>query len=176
MGQDESGALNICLGSGDRPIEGYVNLDLNPHAPIVDVVHDLDRFPWPFESNSADHIVMEHCLEHVTDHCRAMKELHRILKPGGTVRIEVPHFTWQLAYADPTHKHLYAYTTFTYFANDCGYFDFQFSSCRTRILFGKRLSVWNHVLEPLFNLIPNIWEQSPLRAFPAIGLEAILTK
>ena len=81
MGQNESGALNICLGSGDRPIEGYVNVDMNPNAPKVDVVHDLDRFPWPFESNSADHIVMEHCLEHLTDHCRAMKELHRILKP-----------------------------------------------------------------------------------------------
>ena len=177
MEPTSSDGLRICLGSGDRPIEGHVNVDARDDAQGVDVVHDLNAYPWPFESNCADHIVMEHCLEHLDDHCRAMQEIHRILKPGGTARIVVPHFTWQFAWADPTHKHFYAYSTFSrYFAADAGYFDFQFTSCRTRIVFGKTLSVWNYVLSPLFNLFPNVWEQSPLRMFPAVEIQAVLTK
>ena len=164
------------LGSGGRPLEGYINVDCNPKAPKVDVIHDLNIFPWPFEADSVDEIVMDQCLEHLIDRNLAMKEIYRILKKGGTAKITVPHFTWQYAYIDPTHRHFFAYRTFFYYANECGYFDFRFSSCKTRLIFGKRLSVWNIILEPLFNLFPDVYEQSPLRIFPALHVEAILTK
>ena len=88
----------------------------------------------------------------------------------------MPHFTWQLAYADPTHRHLFAYHTFFYYARDCGYFDFRFSACEVRLLFGKRLCVWNHLLEPIANRFSTVYEQSPLRMFPALMIEATLVK
>jgi SAM-dependent methyltransferase len=166
----------INLGSGGRPLDGYVNLDVSPAAPRVDVVHDLERIPWPFGDDSADEIVMSHCLEHITDHNQAMREIHRILKPGCRAVISVPHFTWQLAYADPTHKHFFAYPTFFYYTGRGGYFDFRFSSCSVRIEFGKRLSVWNYLIEPIANRWPTAYEQSPLRLFPALSITATLTK
>jgi predicted SAM-dependent methyltransferase len=55
--------VKLNLGSGGKPREGYLNIDKNPCAPRVDVVHDLDQYPWPFESEVADEILMEHCLE-----------------------------------------------------------------------------------------------------------------
>lgn len=168
--------IKLNLGSGGKPLEGHINVDINPQSPKVNVVHDLDSYPWPFDSNSIDEIVMEQCLEHLIDHNRAMKEVHRILKSGGKTKITVPHFTWQYAYIDPTHKHFFAYQTFFYYANDCGYFDFKFSSCKVKLIFGKRLSIWNIILEPLFNMFPNVYEQSPLRIFPALHVEAILIK
>jgi SAM-dependent methyltransferase len=119
---------------------------------------------------------MEHCLEHLVDHNRAMKEIHRILRKGGTAKITVPHFTWQFAFHDPTHRHFFGYNTFFYYARDCGYFDFKFSSCKAKITFGKRLSLWNIILEPIFNLFPNAYEQSPLRIFPALTVDAELIK
>jgi predicted SAM-dependent methyltransferase len=67
--------VKLNLGSGGEPREGYLNIDKNPCAPGVDVVHDLDQYPWPFESEVADEILMEHCLEHLVDHNRAMKEI-----------------------------------------------------------------------------------------------------
>jgi len=70
----------------------------------------------------------------------------------------------------------FAYGTFSYYARDCGYFDFQFSQCKARLVFGKRLSLWNHILEPIFNTFPNVYEQSPLRIFPALRVEAELVK
>jgi SAM-dependent methyltransferase len=166
----------VNLGSGGRPLEGYVNVDIASYAPKVDVVHDLDVYPWPFESESVDEIVMAQCLEHLTDHNKAMQEIHRILKDGGVAKITVPHFTWQLAFTDPTHKHFFGYHTFKYYAGHGGYFNFKFSSCKTRLVFGKRLSVWNYVLEPIFNRFPTMYEQSPLRMFPALNVEAVLEK
>jgi SAM-dependent methyltransferase len=168
--------MKLNLGSGGKFISGCVNVDKNPRAPGVDVICDLDRYPWPFRDESVDEIFMAHCLEHLVDHNRAMKEIHRILAKGGVVKIEVPHFTWQLAYQDPTHRHFFGFNTFAYYAHDCGYFDFQFSKCRAKLEFGKRLSIWNRLLESLFNRFPNAYEQSPLRVFPALSVHAELVK
>src|SRR3989338_11663911 len=168
--------IKLNLGSGGRPLEGYINVDSNPKAPKVDIVHDLDVYPWPFENESVDEVVMDQCLEHLDDHNHAMKEIYRILKKGGVVNISVPHFTWQYAYHDPTHKHFFGYNTFFYYAHDCGYFDFRFSECKVKLIFGKRLSFWNIILEPLFNLFPNVYEQSPLRILPALTVDAVLVK
>jgi len=168
--------MKLNLGSGGKPLEGYLNVDRNPSAPGVDIVHDLDDYPWPFETESIDEIIANHCLEHLIDQNRAMKEIHRILKYGGIAKISVPHFTWQYAYQDPTHRHFFGYNTFYYYTRDCGYFDFKFSSCKVKLTFGKRLSVWNIFLEPLFNLFPNAYEQSPLRIFPALTVDAELIK
>jgi SAM-dependent methyltransferase len=168
--------MRLNLGSGGQPLPGHVNVDVNPMAPGVDIVHDLNTYPWPFASATVSEVAMHQCLEHLTDHNRAMKEIHRILRPGGRAIISVPHFTWQLAYADPTHRHFFAYPTFFYYARDCGYFDFRFSTCKVRLVFGKRLSLWNYLLEPIANWFPTFYEQSPLRVFPALIIEASLVK
>lgn len=68
------------LGSGGRPLNEHINVDVSANAPLVDVVHDLDVYPWPFESDSIKEIVMAQCLEHLDDRNRAMKEIHRILE------------------------------------------------------------------------------------------------
>ena len=164
------------LGSGGRPLDGLINVDINPHAPGVNLIQDLNQFPWPFASNSIDEIVMDQALEHLVDCNRAIQEVHRILRPGGVARISVPHFTWQYAFTDPTHRHFFGYHTFSYYARDCGFFNFRFASCTVRLVFGKRRSLWNFILEPLFNWFPNAYEQSPLRIFPALTVEATLRK
>lgn len=48
--------------------------------------------PLPFADNSVNRILIEHCLEHVSapDGFRFMKEAHRVLEPGGVLRICVP--------------------------------------------------------------------------------------
>jgi SAM-dependent methyltransferase len=168
--------LKLNLGSGGRPIYGFINIDKNVNAPDIDIACDLDRFPWPFKTDSVNEIVMNQCLEHLADHNTAMKEIHRILIKNGVAKISVPHFTWQFAFQDPTHRHFFGYNTFFYYARDCGYFDFKFSSCKVEIIFGKKLSIWNYILAPIFNFFPNVYEQSPLRIFPALKVNAELIK
>ena len=89
------------LGCGQFPKAGYLNLDVSPFAK-VDVVHDLDQFPYPFEANTFELIEADHLLEHLNDPLRVMAELSRIVKPGGLLHIRVPHFS--RGFTHPEHK------------------------------------------------------------------------
>ena len=96
--------LNI--GCGRNVKKGYINLDV-VRLPGVDVVHDLEKFPYPFDDNTFDLIEASQVLEHVDNLRGVMKELARILKPGGKLKIDVPHFSSNTAYMDPTHKRFF---------------------------------------------------------------------
>lgn len=49
-----------------------------------------DMMHMPVRDNALDALITIHVLEHVPDDRRALAELHRILKPGGTAMIMVP--------------------------------------------------------------------------------------
>ncbi len=165
--------LNI--GCGGEILEGYVNLDYLK-LKGVDVAHDLNSFPYPFKSNEFDFVYGNNILEHLQDLGKVMKEVHRILKPGGRARFIVPHFSSAGAFHDPTHLHYFGYRTFDYFDEYSHYFDFRLKVVSKRIVFGKKFSVWNYILEPLFNLIPIVYEDTPLRIFPAQYMDVTLEK
>jgi predicted SAM-dependent methyltransferase len=78
----------ISLGCGTNILKGWINLDRATLAG-VDVVHGLKALPLPFDDESADEILCEDVLEHV-NYIPLLKECHRIVLPGGRVRIEVP--------------------------------------------------------------------------------------
>ena len=78
-------------------------IDRNP-ASRADVLADLDRFPYPFADSSFDRLTAIHVIEHVDDVIRTMEEFHRLVRAGGTVRIETPHYTDFSSFCDPTHK------------------------------------------------------------------------
>jgi len=44
--------MKLNLGLGGRPLQNHINVDRNPKAPKVDVVFDLDNYPWPFKAES----------------------------------------------------------------------------------------------------------------------------
>ncbi|MBA3985010.1 MAG: class I SAM-dependent methyltransferase [Flavobacteriales bacterium] len=64
----------------------YTTTDLN--SPLADVKADICNLP--FEDNSFDFILCNHVLEHIPDDKKAMQELYRILKPGGTGIFQIP--------------------------------------------------------------------------------------
>jgi len=102
------------IGCGKKPMAGYVNLDVIKY-PWVDVVHDLDRFPWPFRDSQFEEVYANSVLEHLDDLLRSMGEIHRILRPGGVLRGGVPWYNYAGAFGDPTHKHFFNLSTFQYF-------------------------------------------------------------
>jgi SAM-dependent methyltransferase len=89
------------LGSGGFYKDGYVNVDLSPAAK-PDVVHNLDVVPYPFADDEFDLVEADHCLEHLSDPFAAMREIHRITRNGGAVRVRVPHFS--RGFSNPDHK------------------------------------------------------------------------
>lgn len=64
----------------------YVTTDLN--SPLADVKADICDLPFP--DNSFDVILCNHVLEHIPDDLGAMKDLYRILKPGGWGIFQIP--------------------------------------------------------------------------------------
>lgn len=84
-------------------------MDIDPNAPNVHIVHDLNVVPWPIESDSFDEIHAYEVLEHIGkqgdfraffDH---MFEIWRILKPNGLIYISCPQWQNKWVWADPGH-------------------------------------------------------------------------
>lgn len=102
--------IKINLGAGSEPTEGWVNLDWIAGEGIQ-VVHNLLEFPWPFEDNSADEIKAIDVLEHMPNYTpdnrsnpiAFVEECHRILKVGGKLTIQVPHWGSPNMWIDPSH-------------------------------------------------------------------------
>jgi predicted SAM-dependent methyltransferase len=106
--------LKLDLASGQRKTEGYFGIDIAAGEGI-DAVVDLEVYPWPIESDSAEDIVCNHYFEHVTDLMQFMNEVYRILKPGGKIKIVSPYYTSMRCWQDPTHKHAISEATFLYY-------------------------------------------------------------
>jgi|SRR3989344_908317 len=152
---DETGKkVKLNVGCGSKILAGYVNLD-KFKIPGVDIVHDLEKFPYPFKKDSFEEIGCFMILEHMEDLVQIMKELHRISKNGALIRIKVPYFSCASNFIDPTHKRLFSYYSFDFFTKDEEYNQFMFDKempifkiVKRRIIF---YSVYK-IFEPLFNL------------------------
>lgn len=103
------------LGCGDRVItdQSAVNVDIRK-LQGVDVVHDLNVFPWPWEDDQFDKCQAEDVLEHLEDVVQVVDEIWRLLEPGGLLWIRGPHFLGRNAWADPTHKRAFNVFSFDY--------------------------------------------------------------
>jgi SAM-dependent methyltransferase len=56
----------------------------------ADLVHgDVERLP--FDDESFDKVLMSEVLEHLRDDRQALREVHRVLRPGGVLAVSVPH-------------------------------------------------------------------------------------
>jgi predicted SAM-dependent methyltransferase len=66
--------------------DNYLTADLE--SPLADMHFDVQSIP--LADNSIDVIICNHLLEHVEDDRQAMRELHRVLRPGGWAVVLVP--------------------------------------------------------------------------------------
>jgi SAM-dependent methyltransferase len=64
----------------------YVTADLE--SPIADVKMDIRNMP--FNNEEFDFVMCNHVLEHIDDDLKAMKEIYRVLKKGGSAILQVP--------------------------------------------------------------------------------------
>jgi SAM-dependent methyltransferase len=150
------------VGCGIRKYPGSIGIDLNP-STAADVICDLDRFPYPFADRTFDRLRAIHVIEHLTDVIGTMEEFHRLVRPGGRVRIETPHYTDFSSFCDPTHRHHLNSFSFRYFGTkDAGFGYYTAAKFREISIRIRLLSVWKWLgFELLVNVFPRFrrfWE------------------
>lgn len=91
--KQHEGLVKLNVGCGTDYKDGWINIDNNSDDNIqnLDLNWDLTR-PLPFDDNTVDFIFNEHFIEHLTveEGQRAIRDLMRVLKPGGVIRMATP--------------------------------------------------------------------------------------
>jgi SAM-dependent methyltransferase len=155
------------LGCGRNKHANAVGID-RIGLPGVDVVHDLNQFPYPFADNSFEEVYAIHVIEHLDSILAVMEEIHRITVAGARTVIITPHHSDSISWQDPTHKwHLNSYS-FSYF--EPSYHTNYYTRARFRVV-RKEIelaSIWKRIgIQCLVNLdhrwravrfIRRIWE------------------
>ncbi len=164
--------IKLNIGCGKHKKDGYINIDISPkYKP--DIVASATHLP--FKSNSVDEIYTSHMVEHVPNFEKAMREMHRILKPGGKLYIVVPYSAATSAYL-PQHMHYFSWDSFLPFKNGHehdDYYNFTFRDVKNRLVF----EYTNKIISRIANDHPLLYERTFLsKLFPAIELHVEMIK
>ena len=155
------------LGSGRKYHVDAVNVDLVADTD-PDVVHDLDRTPWPFPDGRFSEVWAYDVLEHLDDLVAVMEEIHRVSRPGAILKATVPHFSCSNAFTDPTHRHYFGRFSFDYFTGENEFPFYSRARFRRRAAsINFRPTLLNKAVHRLANWRPAWYEQRWAWMFPA---------
>lgn len=96
MNQNHEIIIDMGCGLNPHKNANYV-IDINPiinklDKNIAKKIYDLNKIPYPFEKDTITEIHCRQLLEHLQTHSfEFLKECHRILKPNGTLYLELPN-------------------------------------------------------------------------------------
>jgi SAM-dependent methyltransferase len=145
----------------------WVNLDNNPSYP-VEVLYDFTIFPYPFEDNTFDGVLMSHVFEHIDPNIniKVLEELYRICKPGAEIDIKCPHFSHFSAFGDLTHKKYFSSYVFENFSTKDNYYSSiakfkvvrkQFDAIKIKDRLWKK--IYCFLVNPIINMSPILTDQ-----------------
>ncbi len=107
---DMNSLLKIDLCGGFNKPEGYVSIDMEG----ADLVTDLNN-GIPLPDNSCGIVRAYDAMEHLVDKHKTMKEIHRVLAPGGMLISMTPSTDGRGAWQDPTHVSFWNENSFWYY-------------------------------------------------------------
>jgi len=171
--------LNI--GSGNKINKKADNLDYI-NGKGINIVHDLNKFPYPINDKTYDIITAYQILDHLDSMRKTFIELHRILKKGGHIIFTVPHFSSREA-SHPDHN----CTCSTGIVNYLCLREFKFNTANDSLDLYKRISIkiklyhgrhyFSGIIENIINKHQVLYESTFLNSmFPAHEIKFILQK
>ena len=111
--------VKIDLGCGpNKQDKDWFGIDYRA-LPGVDLVHNLENYPYPLPSDIGSMAVASHVVEHINPHggvfIEFMNEVWRLLKPGADFLISTPYAGSPGYWWDPTHCNPCSEMTLEYF-------------------------------------------------------------
>jgi SAM-dependent methyltransferase len=87
-------AFDMDAGELDGVASMFAAMDKEGEVPPGATAETVvgDALHMPFEDASFDRVIAAEVLEHIPEDMTAMREIHRVLKPGGQAAITVPAF------------------------------------------------------------------------------------
>jgi len=177
--QAKSARKSLDIGCGRCKTAGCIGID-RIALPGVDIVHDLDQFPWPFPENEFSIIYANHFLEHVGNIVQTLAEIHRICVADARVMIRVPHYASDNFHSDLTHKVAFGYRSFDHFSVNGKiaydfYTPFKFHILHRRIKFMSPLRQFDPFrilgIEAVTNFFPRAYERFVVYWLPPTELQ-----
>lgn len=115
----ERGGIRLDIGCGqNKQAPDWIGIDARD-LPGVDIVHNVEVYPWPLPDECVTVAVASHLVEHINPHgggfIRFMDEVWRVMKPGGQFAIATPHGASPGFLQDPTHCNPCNEATWAYF-------------------------------------------------------------
>ena len=110
-------------------IRGLIKIELGAHRSCrstcyktvdlhdADITCDLDN-AWPFPDSSVGVVRASDTIEHLADPVHTMKEIYRVLAPGGYALLQTPSTDGRGAFQDPTHRSFWNENSFYYYTKE----------------------------------------------------------
>jgi SAM-dependent methyltransferase len=167
---------SLHIGCGPTSKDGDVGIDILP-GPAVDIVHNLDDFPWPLADDSFDRVICKDVLEHLEDIPKVVAELVRVCADGAVVEVQVPTGTSSDVFVDPTHRRGFSFRSFDYFDPSKPYYSYGYAGVRLHVeefLFvpqpGRAFAVADRLMARLANSRPCFYEDRLSHLYPMKAL------
>ena len=110
--------IQLDIGCGANKQPNFIGMDVRD-LPGVDIVHDVEVYPWPLPDDCVLQAVCSHLVEHINPakfgFINFMNEVWRVMVPDGRFAIVCPHGSSQGFLQDPTHINAINETTWAYF-------------------------------------------------------------
>lgn len=125
--------MKLVIGAGNRRLDGYQHHDVQ-ELEGLDYVCDFWDLPKHIKAGSCEEIQMTHVLEHfpMAKTIDVLKLVHKLLKRGGKLYIEVPNFYWhaQEILVNPRNRQIVEYA----FGGQKNEWDFHYNGFTPEIL------------------------------------------
>jgi hypothetical protein len=115
---EEHSGIRLDIGCGESKQPGWIGMDMRA-LPGVDIVWDVEEYPWPLPDECVLVAMASHLVEHLDPHrggfLNFMDEVWRVMKPEGKFAVSTPHALSRGFAQDPTHCNPCNEVTFKYF-------------------------------------------------------------
>lgn len=169
--------LVLDLVCGKKKRDGTNGVDFNTSLEGI-INHNLNKFPYPFDSETVDKVYINNCIEHLDN----PEEICRMLKKDGEVKFIVPYFRLPYAFNEPTHKTFYTTESFSYYDPDhsiCIRYDYTKAYFKVeRIIFHENLktSIIKSLITKFANKWPSLYENRFSSFLPLDEIKFFLRK